>query len=77
MNVLLAPFEFAFFARALVAVVLIGGERVLEPWLVASLLERIGSLALLIGVAMVVYFVIVFALGAYTVDDFKRNALRR
>jgi putative peptidoglycan lipid II flippase len=64
-------------ANAAMAVVLVGGERLLAPWLVASLTERIGSLVLLIGVAMVVYFLLVFALGAYTVADFKRNALRR
>ncbi len=64
-------------ANAAMAVVLVGGERLLAPWLVASLIERVGSLALLIGAAMAVYFLIVFALGAYTLTDFKRHALRR
>jgi putative peptidoglycan lipid II flippase len=57
--------------------VLIGGQHVLAPWLVGSELERIGSLALLVGVAAVIYFVIVLLLGGYTMADFKRHALRR
>ncbi len=64
-------------ASAAMAAALIGGQHVLAPWLVGSLYERIGALALLVGAAAAVYFVIVLALGAYTLTDFKRHALRR
>lgn len=64
-------------ANAAMALVLIGGQLQLAPWLVGSELERIGALALLVGVAATVYFLIVIALGAYTLTDFKRHALRR
>ena len=64
-------------ANAAMALVLVGGQRVLAPWLIGSLYERVGSLALLLGAAAAVYFVIVLALGAYTLTDFKRHALRR
>lgn len=64
-------------ASAAMALVLIGGQRALAPWLIGSLYERIGSLALLVGVAAVVYFLLVIALGAYTLTDFRRHALRR
>lgn len=64
-------------ANAAMALVLIGGRHKLEPWLMGSLYERIGSLALLVGVAALAYFLIVVATGAYTLADFKRHALRR
>lgn len=64
-------------ASMVMAGVLIGGQYLLAPWLVGSQFERIGSLALLIGVAAVVYFLMVLLLGAYTMTDFKRHALRR
>jgi putative peptidoglycan lipid II flippase len=64
-------------ANAAMAMILIGGQRVLDSWLVGSLTERVGSLALLLGVAAVAYFLIVIATGAYTLTDFKRHALRR
>ena len=64
-------------ANAAMALVLIGGQHELAPWLAGSFYERIGSLALLVGVAAVAYFLIVFATGAYTLADFKRHALRR
>lgn len=64
-------------ANAAMAVILIGGQRVLAPWLIGSFYERVGSLALLLGAAAVAYFLIVIATGAYTLTDFKRHALRR
>jgi putative peptidoglycan lipid II flippase len=64
-------------ANLVMAGVLIGGQVPLSAWLVGSQIERAASLALLIGVAALVYFAIVFATGAYTLADFKRHALRR
>ena len=64
-------------ANAAMALALIGGQRVLDQWLIGSFYERIGSLALLVGAAALVYFLVVIALGAYTLTDFKRHALRR
>jgi putative peptidoglycan lipid II flippase len=64
-------------ANVALALVLIGGQRVLGEWLVGSFYERIGSLALLVGAAAAVYFLLVVALGAYTLTDFKRHAFRR
>ncbi|MEZ5830626.1 MAG: murein biosynthesis integral membrane protein MurJ [Dongiaceae bacterium] len=64
-------------ANLAMAGVLIGGERVLAPWLAATQFERIGALALLVGAAAAIYFLIVLLLGAYTFADFKRHALRR
>lgn len=64
-------------ANAAMALVLIGGQRKLAPWLEGPLYERIGSLALLVGVAALVYFLIVVATGAYTLTDLKRHVLRR
>ena len=64
-------------ANVAMALVLIGGRHALAPWLIGALHERIGSLALLIGVAAVAYFLIVIATGAYTLADFRRHALRR
>ncbi len=57
--------------------VLIGGQHLLQPWLTGTLWWQIGSLGLLIGTAAAVYFLLVFATGAYTLADFKRHALRR
>jgi putative peptidoglycan lipid II flippase len=64
-------------ANAVMALVLIGGQRQLASWLSGPLQERIGSLALLLGVAAMAYFLIVIATGAYTLADFKRHAFRR
>ncbi len=64
-------------ANAAMAVVLIGGQRLLTAQLAGSQVERIGSLALLVGVAAVLYFLVVVALGAYTMTDLKRHVLRR
>jgi hypothetical protein len=57
--------------------VLIGGQHLLRPWLTATLAWQAGSLCLLIGAAAAIYFLLVFATGAYTLADFKRHALRR
>jgi putative peptidoglycan lipid II flippase len=67
------------FALATIAMagVLIGGQYLLQPWLVGRLWHQIGALSALIGAAAAVYFLLVFASGAYTLADFKRNALRR
>jgi putative peptidoglycan lipid II flippase len=64
-------------ANAVMALVLIGGQHQLASWLSGPLEERAGSLALLLGVAAMAYFLIVIATGAYTLADFKRHALRR
>jgi putative peptidoglycan lipid II flippase len=64
-------------ANAAMAGILVGGQIVLAGALVGSQLERVASLALLIGIGALVYFAIVFASGAYTLTDFKRHALRR
>jgi putative peptidoglycan lipid II flippase len=64
-------------ANAAMAVVLVGGQQMLAPWLSGAEHERIGSLALLLGAAALVYFLLVVGLGAYTLTDLKRHALRR
>ena len=64
-------------ANLVMAGALIGGQTMLAPWLAGSQVERIASLALLIGAAAFVYLLIVLLLAAYTLTDFKRNALRR
>jgi putative peptidoglycan lipid II flippase len=67
------------FALATIAMagVLIGGQHLLQPWLVGTLIHQIGALCALVGAAAAAYFLLVFATGAYTLTDFKRNALRR
>jgi len=67
------------FALASVAMAgaLIGGQHLLQPWLTGTLWHQVGALSLLIGAAAAIYFLLVFATGAYTLADFKRNALRR
>jgi putative peptidoglycan lipid II flippase len=64
-------------ANAAMAGVLVGGQYFLAPWLVGTLWQQIAALGALVGVAAAVYFLLVFATGAYTLADFKRNALRR
>ena len=64
-------------ANLAMAGVLVGGQHVLSPWLAGSLYRQVGSLGLLLGVAALVYFLLVVALGAYTLTDLKRHALRR
>jgi len=57
--------------------VLIGGQHLLAPQLNGTLIWQVAALCALVGTAAAVYFLLVFALGAYTLSDFKRNALRR
>jgi putative peptidoglycan lipid II flippase len=64
-------------ANVAMAVALLGGQYLLQPWLNGTLWWQIGSLCLLVGAAAAAYFLVVFATGAYTLSDFKRNALRR
>ncbi len=64
-------------ANLAMAGVLIGGQSLLAPWLAGPLYWRIGSLSALIGAAAVAYFLVVLLLGAYTLTDLKRHALRR
>jgi putative peptidoglycan lipid II flippase len=64
-------------ANAAMAGVLIGGQHLLAPWLAGSQFERIGALAVLVGAAAAIYFLIVLLLGAYTLTDLRRHALRR
>jgi putative peptidoglycan lipid II flippase len=64
-------------ANLVMAGVLIGGQFLLAPWLVGSQPERIVSLCVLVGVAAAIYFLVVLLLGAYTMADLKRHALRR
>lgn len=64
-------------ANLVMAGALYGGEILLAPHLVAGEVERATALVLLVGAAALVYFAIVVATGAYTLADFKRNALRR
>jgi putative peptidoglycan lipid II flippase len=64
-------------ANLAMAGVLFGGQHVLAPWLVGSQVERIASLCALVGAAAAAYFLMVLLLGAYTLTDLKRHALRR
>jgi len=64
-------------ANAAMAGVLIGGQHLLAPQLNGTLIWQVAALCALVGTAAAVYFLLVFALGAYTLSDFKRNALRR
>jgi putative peptidoglycan lipid II flippase len=64
-------------ANAAMAGALIAGQYVLAPWLVGSQLERIGALCVLVGAAAAIYFLMVLLLGAYTMTDLRRHALRR
>ncbi|HKP27207.1 MAG TPA: murein biosynthesis integral membrane protein MurJ [Dongiaceae bacterium] len=64
-------------ANLAMAGVLIGGQHLLRPWLEGMLWHQIGALCALVGAAAAAYFLLIFATGAYTLADFKRNALRR
>jgi putative peptidoglycan lipid II flippase len=64
-------------ANVAMAGVLVGGQYLLKPWLNGTLVHQAGALCALVGAAAAVYFLLVFATGAYTLADFKRNALRR
>jgi putative peptidoglycan lipid II flippase len=64
-------------ANVAMAGVLIGGQHLLKPWLNGTLVHQAGALCALVGAAAAVYFLLVFATGAYTLADFKRYALRR
>jgi hypothetical protein len=57
--------------------VLVGGQHLLAPWLGGAQGERIASLCVLVGAAAAIYFLVVLLLGAYTLTDLKRHALRR
>jgi len=64
-------------ANLAMAAALIGGQYLLADRLTGPQFERIAALVVLVGVAALVYFALVFATGAYTITDFKRHALRR
>ena len=64
-------------ANVAMAGVLIGGQHVLAPWLSGPLERQAVGLVALVGAAALVYFLLVMLLGAYTLADFKRHALRR
>jgi hypothetical protein len=56
---------------------LFGGQYLLADHLLGNEVERTTALAVLVGIAALVYFAVILATGAYTLADFKRNALRR
>jgi putative peptidoglycan lipid II flippase len=64
-------------ANLVMAGVLAGGQHLLAPWLAGAEAERIASLCVLVGAAAAIYFLMVLLLGAYTLTDLKRHALRR
>jgi putative peptidoglycan lipid II flippase len=64
-------------ANVVMAGALVGGQYLLGDHLLGGEIERTTALAALIGIAALVYLAIILATGAYTLTDFKRNALRR
>jgi putative peptidoglycan lipid II flippase len=56
---------------------LVGGQYLIGDRLNGGEVERTMALVILVGAAALVYFAIIVATGAYTLADFKRNALRR
>ena len=64
-------------ANVAMAGVLVGGQHLLAPWLSGPLERQAAGLVALVGAAALVYFLLVVLLGAYTLADFKRHALRR
>jgi putative peptidoglycan lipid II flippase len=64
-------------ANLVMAGALFGGQRLLAPWLAGAQAERIASLCVLVGAGAAIYFLMVLLLGAYTLTDLKRHALRR
>ena len=64
-------------ANMVMAGALFGGQYLLADHLLGNEVERTTALAVLVGIAALVYFAVILATGAYTLTDFKRNALRR
>ncbi len=64
-------------ANAAMAGALLGGQHLLADWLIGSQFERVAGLILLVAIAALAYFAVVFIAGVYTLADFKRHALRR
>jgi hypothetical protein len=56
---------------------LVGGQYLLADHLAGGEVARTMALVALVGVAAAIYFAVILATGAYTLADFKRNALRR
>ncbi|HWA48331.1 MAG TPA: murein biosynthesis integral membrane protein MurJ [Dongiaceae bacterium] len=64
-------------ANIVMAGALVGGQYLIGDRLSGGEVERTVALVILVGAAAVIYFAVIVATGAYTLADFKRNALRR
>ena len=64
-------------ANLAMAGALVGGQHLLVEHLAGGEIARTMALVALVGVAAAIYFAVILATGAYTLADFKRNALRK